>query len=91
MAIDDETKSRLVTLMTPNDQQPASCQQEGAVENGNIEMGYALAAAHGAQWVVQRLRRVLGEPTRAPPARMYSLTFGELQFPALAPAIGGEA
>jgi len=50
-----------------------------------------MAAAHGAQWVIQRLRRVLGEPTRAPPARMYSLTFGELQFPELAPVIGGEA
>ena len=91
MALDDETESQLITLMTSDDQPPASCQQEGAVENGNIEMGYALAAAHGAQWVVQRLRRVLGEPTRAPPARMYSLTFGELQFPAPAPVIGGEA
>ena len=92
MALDDETEPRLVTLMTPDDQQPASCQQEGAVENGNIEMGYALAAAHGTQWVVQRLRRMLGEPSRAPPARMYSLTFGELQFPELPElTIGGEA
>ncbi len=83
MALDDETEPRLVTRMTPDDQQPASCQQEGAIERGNIEMGYALAAAHGAQWVIQRLRRMLGEPTRAPPARMYSLTYGELQFPEL--------
>jgi molybdopterin/thiamine biosynthesis adenylyltransferase len=91
MALDDEAEARLVTLMTPDDQQPASCQQEGAVENGNIEMGYALAAAHGTQWVVQRLRRMLGEPSRAPPARMYSLTFGELQFPELPElTIGGE-
>jgi molybdopterin/thiamine biosynthesis adenylyltransferase len=92
LALDDESDSALVTMMTPTDQEPASCQYPGAIESGNIQMGYALAAAHGAQWVIQRMRDSIGEPCRPTPARMYSLTFGELDFPELAeiPAGGGE-
>jgi hypothetical protein len=92
LALDDESDPALVTMMTPTDQAPASCQYPGAIESGNIQMGYALAAAHGAQWVVQRMRASIGEPSRPTPARMYSLTFGELEFPKLSeiPVGGGE-
>ena len=53
-----------------------SCQLEGAVQNGNIQFGFALAAAHGAQWVVQWLR---GAST--PSGKMYSIHMGELPLP----------
>jgi len=85
LALDDESDPALVTMMTPTDQAPASCQYPGAIESGNIQMGYALAAAHGAQWVIQRMRGSIGEPSRPTPARMYSLTFGELEFPVIHP------
>ena len=54
----------------------ASCQLDGAIETGNIQFGFALAAAHGAQWVVQWLRG--GNP---PSGKMYSIHMGELPMP----------
>jgi len=92
LALDDESDPALVTMMTPTDQAPASCQFLGAIEDGNVQFGYALAASHGAQWVVQRMRASIGKPSRPTPARMYSLTFGELEFPKLSeiPVGGGE-
>ena len=91
LALDDESELELITMMTPTDQEPASCQYPGAIESGNVQMGYALAAAHGAQWVIQRMRGSIGEPSRPTPARMFSLTFGELEFPKLAKiTVGGE-
>ena len=54
----------------------ASCQLDGAIETGNIQFGFALAAAHGAQWVVQWLRG--GSP---PAGKMYSIHMGELPMP----------
>ena len=53
-----------------------SCQLEEAVEMGNIQFGFALAAAHGAQWVVQWLRGAT-----VPPGKMYSIHMGELPLP----------
>ena len=53
-----------------------SCQLEEAVETGNIQFGFALAAAHGAQWIVQWLR---GAST--PSGKMYSIHMGELPLP----------
>ncbi len=53
-----------------------SCQLEGAVESGNIQFGFALAAAHGAQWIVQWLRGA-----SVPSAKMYSIHMGELPLP----------
>ena len=53
-----------------------SCQLEDAVESGNIQFGFALAAAHGAQWIVQWLR---GAST--PSGKMYSIHMGELPLP----------
>ena len=54
----------------------ASCQLDEAIETGNIQFGFALAATHGAQWVVQWLRG--GNP---PSGRMYSIHMGELPMP----------
>ncbi len=53
-----------------------NCQLEDAVESGNIQFGFALAAAHGAQWVVQWLRGA-----NVPPGKMYSIHMGELPLP----------
>ncbi len=50
-----------------------SCQLDEAVESGNIQFGFALAAAHGAQWIVQWLR---GADT--PPGRIYTIHMGDL-------------
>jgi hypothetical protein len=81
MAMDYELESELVAHMTPLDQAPASCQYPGAVESGNVQFGYAAAAAHGGQWLIQKMRASIGEPSRPTPARMFSLTYGELGFP----------
>jgi hypothetical protein len=54
----------------------ASCQHENAVETGNIQFGFALAAAHGAQWIIQWLRFSL-----VPPGRTYTIHMGELPLP----------
>ena len=54
----------------------ASCQHENAVESGNIQFGFALAAAHGAQWIIQWLRNSL-----TPSCRTYSIHNGELPIP----------
>jgi len=53
-----------------------SCQLEDAVKSGNIQFGFALAAAHGAQWIVQWLR---GAST--PSGKMYTIHMGELPPP----------
>ena len=53
----------------------AGCQLGGAIEKGNIQFGFALAATVGAQWVIQWLR---GSPT--PHSRMYSIHMGALPF-----------
>ena len=53
-----------------------SCQLEEAVEMGNIQFGFALAAAHGAQWMIQWLRGAT-----VPPGKMYSIHMGELPLP----------
>ena len=55
-----------------------SCQLDEAIELGNIQFGFALAAAHGAQWIVQWLR---GAST--PPGRIYSIHMGQLPLPEL--------
>ena len=53
----------------------ASCQLNGAVEKGNIQFGFAIAATFGAQWTIQWLR---GSST--PSSRMYSIHMGNLPF-----------
>ena len=75
MILTSESNPALVKKMTP-DHEPKSCQIAGALENGNLEFGFAVAAAYGAQWVIQTLR---GQP--APVQSMGSLTYGAFNFP----------
>ncbi len=77
---DDSSDEEFVSQMTPPDQPRVSCQQPGAAEAGNIEMGYAMAAAHGAQWLIQSVRQKTGVSTHPPQPRTYSLTHGELNL-----------
>jgi len=65
----------LLERMTP-DHPPKSCQVDGALDSGNLEFGFAVAAAHGAQWALQTWR---GQPSV--PQTMGSLTYGTLRFP----------
>ena len=55
---------------------PTSCQLEDAVESGNIQFGFALAAANGAQWIVQWLRGAA-----VPSGKMCTIHMGELPMP----------
>ena len=75
--------------MTPLDQEPASCQYPGAINAGNVQFGFSLAATHGSQWLIQNLREKMGEPFRPTPGRIFSLTFGELHFPEIQTIIVG--
>lgn len=59
-----------------------SCQLADAVESGNIQFGFALAAAHGAQWIIQWLR---GAST--PSGKLYSIHMGELPLPEITPEL----
>ena len=77
MVLSSDSNPSLVEKMTP-DHEPKSCQIEGALENGNLEFGFAVAAAYGAQWVIQTLRN---QP--APVQAMGSLTYGSFKFPAM--------
>ena len=65
----------LVARMTP-DHEPKSCQVEGALNAGNLEFGFAVAAAYGAQWALQSWRGA-----QPPVQTMGSLTYGALRFP----------
>ena len=59
-----------------------SCQLDEAIESGNIQFGFALAAAHGAQWIIQWLRGA-----NPPPGKMYSIHMGELPLPEITPGL----
>jgi len=75
LVLTSDSNPALVTKMTP-DHEPKSCQIEGALECGNLEFGFVVAAAFGAQWVIQALRG------QQPPVQsMGSLTYGAFNFP----------
>ena len=59
----------------------AGCQLPGAIESGNIQFGFSVAASHGAQLAVQWLRTKIGEPATLPHRRMYSIHMAEFLFP----------
>jgi hypothetical protein len=61
--------------MTP-DHEPKSCQHEGALNIGNLEFGFAIAASYGAQWALQQIR-----DSFSPIQAMGSMNFGQLSFP----------
>jgi len=75
VALSSESLPALLERMTPH-HEPKSCQVEGALDAGNIEFGFAVAAAFGSQWAVQQWR---GHP--APVQSMGSLTYGSFAFP----------
>ena len=75
MALSSKSEPTLLATMTP-DHEPASCQVAGALEAGNLEFGFAVAAAFGAQWALQTWRG-----RAAPVQSMGSLTYGALAFP----------
>ena len=78
IALDTSVDSDFVTNMTP-DQLSQSCQYDGAIESGNIQFGYLIAAAHGAQWTLQSLRWWVGQDqAMPPPPQSASITLGTL-------------
>lgn len=67
---------QLVSSMT-QDHPPASCQVPGAIESGHIQFGFALAAVHAVEWLLANLWHggsVIDQ-------RIYSASFGQLEFP----------
>ena len=78
IALDTSVDSDFVSKMTP-DQKSQSCQYDGAIESGKIQFGYLIAAAHGAQWVIQTLRWWAGQDqAMPPPPQSASITLGTL-------------
>ena len=81
ITLDFRVDDKMVDDLTPEDQEPASCQLPGALESGNIQFGYMAAATHAAQWVMQCLRYILGEERAVPPLpQAKSLTTGTMGF-----------
>jgi len=78
--LDNNTDSKLISGL-PQSEKPTSCQLPGAIENGNIEFGFAAVAALGAQWLFQKLRMLNGEKSQLPTFRMGYLTYGEMNPP----------
>ena len=69
------TQSLIEAMTTENSR--GSCQQEGAIESGFIEYGYAVCAATGAQWVHDHLR--FGESNII--QSIQSIRYGQMNFP----------
>ena len=82
LLIDSDTNRSIVSSI-PNNKQPVGCQLPGAIENGNIEFGFAAVAALGAQWVMQKLRILNGHQSKTPKFRMGYLTHGQMKTSAL--------
>jgi len=79
MSVDYTTKRNIVESITDINQKPGSCQYEGALDSGNIQFGFVYAAAFGAQWLVQNLRKIINENNvLIPYPRSESITFGTL-------------
>ena len=78
MVIDSDT-NRSILNRIPNNKQPVGCQLPGAIENGNIEFGFAAVAALGAQWVIQKIRMIRGHNSTTPKFSMGYLTHGQMK------------
>jgi hypothetical protein len=84
IALDHSVDAATLTHLTGH-QEPASCQLEGAIESGNLQMGFVAVAAWGAQWAIQSLRGMAGEENaKTPRPGSSSITFGTLGFLPLA-------
>ena len=78
IAYDSSVDPDFVIKMTP-DQPARSCPCADAISSGNIEFGFMWAAAHGAQWVLQSLRWMVGQTLAMPPyPQSANITFGPL-------------
>ena len=55
----------------------------GAIENGNIQFGFAAVAAIGAQWAIQKIRMIRGHDSMTPKFSMGYLTYGQMKTSAL--------
>ncbi len=75
LVLSSDSEKQLVAQMTP-DHEPKSCQHEGALDIGNLEFGFAIAASYGAQWALQQIR-----DSSSPIQAMGSMNFGQLSFP----------
>ena len=73
----DKTSQSLIEAMTTENW--GSCQQEGAVESGFIEYGYAICAATGAQWLHDHLK--FGDSNII--QGIQSIRYGQMNFPKL--------
>lgn len=72
----NECEKELIDEMT-GDEVSGSCQQEGAIEAGFIEFGFAIAASIGSQWIHDHLR--FGKSMIS--SGIYSIRFGQLNMP----------
>jgi len=72
----DKTSQSLIEAMTIENSR-GSCQQEGAIESGFIEYGYAICAATGAQWLHDYLR--FGDSNII--QGIQSIRYGQMNFP----------
>ena len=82
LLIDSDTNSNILEKV-PQNKQPVGCQLPGAIENGNIEFGFAAVAALGAQWVIQKIRMLTGHKSKTPKFSMGYLTHGQMKTSAL--------
>ena len=84
IALDYRVNPDFVTRYT-TDQEPESCQPEGAIESGHIKFGYLLAGAHGAMWVLEHLFLFSGHKAATLPVpQSANLTMGTLAYLPLA-------
>ena len=72
----DKTSQSLIEAMT-TENSSGSCQQEGAIESGFIEYGYAICAATGAQWLHDHLK--FGDSNII--QGIQSIRYGQMNFP----------
>ena len=77
IAFDNTSSKEILNQLTP-DHEPASCQYSNAILEKNIQFGFAMAAAHAAQWCFQSIRSYHEFETKCPPPRAISLMCGEL-------------
>ena len=79
MSIDHTIKNSEIHKVTDKEQEPGSCQYEGALESGNIQFGFMYAASFGCQWIIQSLRIKNQEKNVLTPfPRSESITYGTL-------------
>ena len=80
IALDYRVDPDFVTRYT-TDQEPQSCQPEGAIESGHIKFGHLLAGAHGAMWVLEHLCLFTGHKSATVPIpQSANLTMGTLGY-----------